>query len=242
MATVPFRRGVIRPIECVKEGFALIKNDYWLLFAIWLVGALIGSITLMIAAGAMTCGTFYCYLRKIDGEPVRFDDLWKGMGWFVPGLVVMLVFVVPMIVVYAVIYVPIVLSAVMGTRLSQDELMGLLIGAFLVDLVLIVIMVCVHTLLIFALPLIVDRDLGAWKAMTTSARAVFGNLGGVAGLFGVNFLLVLAGQLALCIGTYFVLPIVIAGTLVGYRKIFPREADPSFGPPSPAAYAGAYDQ
>ena len=232
-----FRRGVVRPIECVKEGFELIRGEYWLLFAIWLVGGVIGSVTLMIAAGAMTCGTFYCYLKKIDGEPVSFDDLWKGMQWFLPGLIVMLVIVVPMIVVYAVIYVPIVLSAVMGSRLSQDELLGLLVGAFAVDLVLIVIMVCIHTLLIFTFPLIVDKNMGAIKAMTTSARAVLGNLGGVAGLFAVDFALVVAGQLALCIGVYFVIPVIIAGNVVAYRKIFPREGGRLLVPPPPAAYA-----
>ena len=231
-----FRRGAVRPIECVKEGFALIKSEYWLLFAIWLVGGVIGSITLMIAAGAMTCGTFYCYLRKIDGEPVNFDDLWKGMQWFLPGLIVMLVIVVPMIVVYAVIYVPIVMSAIMGSRLSQDELFGLLIGAFAVDLVLIVIMVCVHTLLIFTFPLIVDRNIGALKAMALSARAVLGNLGGVAGLFAVDFVLVLAGQMAFCVGVYFVIPVIIAGNVVAYRKIFPREGGRLLEPPPPPAY------
>jgi hypothetical protein len=237
MSGPEFRRGVVRPIECVKEGFELIRGEYWLLFAIWLVGGVIGSITLLIAAGAMTCGTFYCYLRKIDGEPVNFDDLWKGMQWFLPGLVVMLVIVVPMIIVYAVIYVPIVMSAVMGSRLSQDELLGLLIGAFAVDLVLIVIMICTHTLLIFTFPLIVDRNLGTVKAMTTSARAVIGNLGGVAGLFAVDFVLVLAGQLALCVGVYFVIPVIIAGNTVAYRKIFPREGGRLLEPPPPAAYA-----
>ncbi len=238
MRDITFRCGVIKPIECVKEGFELIKSDYWLLFVIWLVGGLISSVSLMIAAGAMTCGTFYCYLRKVDGKPVSFDDLWKGMQWFLPGLIVMLVIVVPVIIVYAVIYVPIMIAAIMGSKLSSDELLGLLIGALVFDLILVVIMVCVHTLLIFSFPLIVDRNLGAIKAMTTSARAVFGNLGSVAGLFGVNFLLALAGQLAFCIGIYFVIPIIIAGNVVAYRKIFPREDAQIFGPPPPAAYAG----
>ncbi len=237
MQNLEFRTGVIKPIECVKEGYELIKSDYWLLFAIWLVGGLIGGISLFIAAGAMTCGTFYCYLRKIDGYPVKFDDLWKGMQWFLPGLIVMLFIVVPMLTVYAVIYAPIMLSAVMGSKLSQDELLGMLIGAFAFDFVLIVIMVCIHTLLMFSFPLIVDRNLGAVKAMTTSARAVLKNLGGVAGLIGVNFVLVVAGYVALCIGLYFVIPIIIAGNIVAYRRVFPRQNDDRhFNPPPPNVY------
>jgi hypothetical protein len=238
MNNTEFRTGVIRPVECVKEGWELIKSDYWILFAIWLVGGLIGSVSLFIASGAMTCGIFYCYLRKIDGHPVNFDDLWKGMQWFLPGLVVMILMIAPMVAVYIVIYVPIVLAGVMGGNLSQDELMGLLLGAVLIDIVLIIFMICVHTLLIFALPLIVDRNLGAVKAITTSARAVFKNLGGVVGLFLVNFVLVLIGYLALCIGIYLVIPIIIAGNIVAYRKVFPRLGDGSFAPPPPTAYSG----
>ncbi|CAN5285309.1 hypothetical protein BH20ACI2_BH20ACI2_12590 [soil metagenome] len=124
----------------------------------------------------------------------------------------------------------------MGSHLSQDELIGLIIGALIVDVALIVMMVCVHTLLIFTFPLIVDRNLGAFKAMITSAKAVFGNLGGVAGLFGVNFGLALAGQLAFCVGIYFVIPVIIAGNVVAYRKVFPRE-DRRIEPPPPSAYS-----
>lgn len=233
-----FRTGVIRPIECVKNGFELIKSDYWLLLAIWLVGGIIGSITLFIAAGAMTAGTFYCYLRKIDGETVAFDDLWKGMQWFGPALVVMLLIVVPMIFIYGIIYVPIILSAVMGSNLSQDELMGLFFGALAIDLVLVFLMVCIHTLLIFSFQLIVDRNLGAIKAMTTSARAVMANLGGVGGLMAVNFGLVVAGYLAFCVGIYFVIPIIIAANVVAYRMVFPRADFRRFEPPHPSVYGG----
>lgn len=238
MQNLEFNTGVIRPIECAKEGFERIKSDYWLLFAIWLVGGLIGGISMGIAAGAMTCGTFYCYLRKIDGHPVQFEDLWKGMQWFGSGLVVMLFIIVPLLAVYALIYIPFILAAAMGSRLSQEELIGLMVGALVIDFVLIVIMVCVHTLLMFSFPLIVDRNLGAFKAIALSARAVLKNLGGVAGLIGVNFVLVLGGYLALCVGIYFVIPILIAANVTAYRKVFPRLEDRRFEPPPISAYGG----
>jgi hypothetical protein len=217
-----FQTGVIKPIECVKEGWELIKSDYWILFAITLVAALIGAFTLYVLMGAMACGMFYCYLQKVDGRSVSFDDLWKGFGWWLPGFVVMLFIVVPMIAVYGIIYVPVIMAMVMGSKLSQEEFMGILIGAMSVDLVFIVIMVCFHTLLMFSFPLIVDKNLGAIKAMTTSARAVLKNIGGVVGLILVNFGLILVGELAFCVGVYFVIPIVIGGNVVAFRKVFPR--------------------
>jgi len=52
-----FRTGVIKPIECVKEGWELIKSDYWLLFAVTLVGVLIGAMTLYIYSEAWFAGS-----------------------------------------------------------------------------------------------------------------------------------------------------------------------------------------
>lgn len=238
MQELEYRTGVIKPVECVKEAWELIKSDFWLLLAVWLVGGIIGSITMLILAGAMTCGTFYTYLRKIDGHEVRFDDLWKGMKWLLPGLVVMLIIVLPFFVVYGIIFIPFILAGGMGGRLGEEELIGLMVGAFAVELVLVVVMVCVHTLIMFAFPLIVDRNLGPIKAMTTSARAVFANLSGVVGLILVNFVLVLAGYLALCIGIYFVIPIIIAGNVVAYRHVFPRTDARLHEPPPISAYGG----
>jgi len=233
-----FNRGVIKPIECAKEGFELIKSDYWLLLAISLVGGLIGGISMMIVAGAMTCGIYYAYLKKIDGHSVQFDDLWKGFQWFVPGLVLMILICLPLIVIYAVIFIPFFLSASMGGRLSQDELMALLIGSLAIEFVLALIMVALHTLLIFSFPLIVDRNLGVIAAITTSAKAVMANLGGCIGLILVNFVLIIAGYLAFCVGVYFVLPIIVAANVVAYRKVFPSLDDRSHEPPPVSAYGG----
>jgi hypothetical protein len=233
-----FNTGVISPIECVKEGWEVIKPDFWLLLGITFVAGLIGGFSMYILLGAMICGMTYAYLKRIDGQSVSFDDLWKGFSWWLPGLVVTAFIIIPLIVVYAVFYVPIIMGAAMGSRMSEDEMITMLVVVGLVDLVLIVIMVCVHTLLMFSFPLIVDRNLGAIKAMTTSARAVFKNLGGVVGLIVVNFGLVFVGYLALCIGIYFVIPIIIAGQLVAYRRVFPRLNPQNFNPPPPNTYRG----
>lgn len=241
MADTEFRTGVIKPIECFREGWELIKDQYWLLFAITLVGALIGGATLYIAIGAMICGIYYCYIRKIDGQIVSFDDLWVGFQKFLPGFVLMLFLVVPMIVVYGIIYVPIIMAAAMGSKLSETELMQMFISAFAVDAVLIVLMTCFHTLLIFSFPLLVDRNLDAWQSITLSAKAVWKNLGGIAALLGVAIVISLAGVLLTCgLGAYFLMPIIFAGYAVAYRKIFPAPNSQIFNaPPSPDAFYGA---
>ena len=215
--------GVIRPVECMKEGWELIKNDYWIFFAITLVGLLLGGVSMYILVGAMLCGIYYCFLQKIDGKPVVFDNLWKGFQWLVPGLIATIILIVPMFIVLGFIYAPFIAAMMMGPRLSESEMMGLLFGSMAIDLVFIVVMICFHTLLMFTFPLMVDRNLGAFEAMKTSAKGVWKNLGGIAGFYGVIFLLSIAGVLTCGLGTYFVLPIILAGTTVAYRKIFPLQ-------------------
>ena len=237
MTNTEFRTGVINPIECVKEGFERIKKDYWLLFAIGLVGGLIGGFTMYVLAGAMICGIMFAYLKAIDGKPIVFDDLWKGMNYFGPGLVVMLVLIVPVFAYYIFAYVTIVAAVFGGAQAGEAGMLGALIVVGIIDLVVLIAMVCFHTLLTFSFPLMVDRNLGAIDAMKTSARAVWQNLGGVAGLVVVNIGLMFLGYLALCIGLYFVVPIMIAGNVVAYRRVFPSfEGTPNIHPPPPDSY------
>ncbi|MEO6590572.1 MAG: hypothetical protein ABIP06_14850 [Pyrinomonadaceae bacterium] len=237
MKNVNFTVGQIRPIECYKEGWELIKSDYWLLFAITLVGALIGGFSIYILLGAMLCGIFICYLQKIDTGTVSFDNLWKGFSYFGPALIVMIVFIFPSLVIYGIIYAPILMAMVMGSKLSQDEFAGMMIGAAAVDLVLLTVVVCFHTLLMFSFPLIVDRNLSAFQAMKLSAKAVWKNLGGVIGMIGVYMVLCFLGVMACGIGLYFMMPIIFAGFLVAFRKVFPAQKSVNFNPP-PNAYSG----
>ena len=242
MQPTEFRTGVIKPIECVKEAWELIKPNYWLLFAIFVVGALIGAFTAYVLIGAMICGIMYCFLRQIDGYDVKFEDLWKGMVFFWPSLPVTILFVVPIvtwiIVLFVTIYLPIIMAATLGERLSSDELLGVLGGAFAVDLVVALVMISLHTMLTFSFPLIVDRRLTGFTPIAVSARAVLTNLGGIGGLIVVNFGIMLAGELACGVGIYLAAPLVMATSLVAYRKVFPRIGGPKLEPPPPTAYSG----
>ena len=221
MHDTEFRTGVINPIECVKEGFEIIKSDYWLLFAIGLVGGLIGGVTMYILFGAMICGIFVAYLKKVDGLPVAFDDLWKGMEFFAPSLIVTLVIVVPIFLLYGGTYIAFVGAIVAGSQLGEAGMTGLLIAALAVDMVFVVILVCFHTLLMFAFLLVIDKKVSAVQAVKMSASAVWNTLAGVTGLYAVGFVVSIAGMLVFCVGIYLALPLILMSTVVAYRRLFP---------------------
>ena len=236
MTPTEFRTGVIKPIEVYKETWELIKDQYWLIFAISLVGMLIGGAVPVILFGPMICGIYLCLFQKIEGRQVNFELLFKGFDYFLPSLIVAIAVVVPMFVLILTIYVPSSGLALAGQRMSSSELIPFLIGIFVFEIIVAFIMVCFHTLLMFAFPLIVDRKLSGWQSIKTSASAVWNNLAGVAGLFGVGMVVGIAGYLMLCVGFYLVMPLILASNAVAYRKIFPPLAPGLLDPPPPNAY------
>ncbi len=237
MSNEQFNVGVIKPVECLKEAWELIKPQYWILFAVTIIGVMIGGMTMYILLGVMMCGIYLCYLQAIDGQRVEIETLFKNFKLFLPSLLLVIVMIVPAIIVIAVIYVPLLIAAIMGSKLSQAELMTLLFGSFAIEIVVAIIMVCLHTLLMFAFPLIVDRNLSSLQAMKLSAKAVWKNLGGVTGIWVLMFLLNLAGMLVFCVGIYFTIPLLLATQLVAYRKVFPKPNNQKFNtPPMPNTY------
>ena len=238
MPTPEFKTGVVRPVEVYKEAWAIMKDEFWLVFAITLVAILIGSVVPVILMGPMMCGLYMCLLDKIDGRRLAFDRLFKGFDYFLPGLVVALLFMVPVIVFIVVMYIPMIGIAIAGPKMSEEALIPFIIGVIAVELLFGVIMTVVHSLLIFSFPLIADRGLNGLEAVKLSARAVWANRGGVAGLFGVGILVAVAGYAALCIGIYLALPVLMTAMAVGYRKVFPALEPTNFGPPPPDAYQG----
>ncbi len=226
-ADLSFNSGAIRPIECVREAWAAIKSDYWMLFAVSIVGGMIAGVTFYVLLGAMVCGIMTVYLKKIDGGEVKFDDLWAGMKYLVPSLPITLLFVIP-IVVYIVamfftMYAPLIALAVMPEgEVDTSVLIGTMVATIAVDVVIAVVMTCLHSLIIFAFPLMVDRGLNAIDAIKLSARSALKNAGGIGGLIVVQFGLIVLGELMLCVGIYLMIPILTATTMVAYRKVFPR--------------------
>src|SRR5437660_12442704 len=93
-----FHRGAIAPVECLKEGWALIKDRYWLFLGITLVGILIGGTVAIILMGPMMCGIFLCLFQRQRGETVEFGTLFKGFDYFVPALLVQLIKIIPIVV------------------------------------------------------------------------------------------------------------------------------------------------
>ncbi len=249
MSNIEFRTGVIRPVECLRKGWDLIKDQYWLFFAITLVGMLIaGIVPLGILLGAMFCGIYYCLFQKMNGQRMTFEGLFKGFDYFVPGLIATLVLIIPAVILGVLAYIPLImmqLSMMKSKNPNPDEMFAYL-GFFAVEMVVLCLVLgTIHAFLFFAYPLIVEYKLSGMEAFKLSAKAVWKNLGGVVGFIALEVVLVIIGYLLCIVGVYLTLPLMFAGALVAYRKVFPPSGANNFNaPPPPSAFhgAGSYNQ
>jgi uncharacterized membrane protein len=243
--TEEFKTGVIKPIECMQEGWELIKDRYWMFFGITFVGMLIaGVVPFGIIMGAMYCGIYYCILRKMDGKPFEFGDMFKGFNYFLPSLIATLIIIIPMFIFTIVIWGSMAGIMVGMTdrrgRINQEAIFALY-GTMIVEgLIFAVVISCIHALIIFTYPLIIDRNLSGADAFKLSAKAAWANIGGVIGLILAEIAIGFIGYLICGIGLYFTFPIMFAGVAVAYRRVFPHlQQGFNQSPPPPNAYSGA---
>lgn len=229
-AVPTYARGALRPVECLRGGWQLIKDDYWLFFGITAVGVLIANFgPFGILLGPMMCGIYLCLLRKDAGRRVRFETLFNGFNYFLPSLIAALFMVVPVILIvipfYGLMFWDVFGNLMQGgapnpnTPFRMLGWMGAMIG------VVIIVQAITAVLFFFAFPLIVAREMSGLQAIGMSLRAVMANLGGVLALVILHGLLLTAGLLACCVGQFFVVPLNIAANVVAFRQVFGVEED-----------------
>jgi hypothetical protein len=245
---IQFRTSVIKPVECVKEGWALIKDQYWLFLGIIFVGVFIGGAVPIVLIGPMMVGIYICLFRRMRGEPVEFGTLFKGFDHFAQSLIAALLQMIPLVVVmvpaYIIMFVLMMTSMPRGGRMDPDEssrFLFTLLGFELVFvLVVMTVAIVVTIFFLFAFPLIADRNLSGVDAVKLSIKAARANFGGIFGLILVNVGLGILGVLCCYVGAFLVAPISLASYAVAYRRVFP-EVSQNFAspppPPPPASWA-----
>lgn len=236
-----FKSGVIAPVECLKEGWQLIKDQYWLFLGITLVAMLVGGAVPVVLIGPMMCGLYMCLFAKMRGEPVEFAMLFKGFDYFVQGLVAAAIQTVPVILIMAVGQVIFVAFTMIIMPTQRGEAMPVVffVGLAILILFAMIVSLVIHSLFLFAYPLVVDRKLSGSDAIKLSYRAALQNLSGIVGLILLLAGMGILGVLACYVGAFFVMPISFAAYAVAYRRVFPETgslAGPAT-PPPPGSWA-----
>jgi uncharacterized membrane protein len=232
--TQSFKGGAVRPVECLREGWRLVKDDYWLFLGITLVGLIFGSMAPFgILMGPAFCGIHFCLLRKERGRHVSFDMLFRGFDYFAQSLIATLIMVLPLLVLAVACYL-LFMVGIIGTIAAMPkpapgqppDTSVIWIFVALVTLYALAITgisIVFNLLFFFTYPLIVDRGLSGFEAVKLSIRAAFGNFLGVFGVIVLTQILSILGVLLCYFGVIFVLPITFAMVSVAYQQVFHDE-------------------
>lgn len=224
-----FKSNAVRPVQCFREGWALIKDQYLLIFVLTLVSILVaGLIPLGIMVGAAFCGLYAMMLKKMRGEPAEVDDLFKAIKFFFPGLVVTMFVVLPSLflalpMIRASLGLMFAMNEIARGAGSETAVYGWLTNFSIFALLFTLVAGTLHAFVMFAYPLIAEHNLSGLTAFKLSARAVLANANGVILLILGEFLLACAGFLLFGIGVYLTVPLQFAAVAVAYRQVFPAE-------------------
>lgn len=242
---IPFKRQAVEPVQCLKNGWELVKDQYWLFVGISAVGALIGgAVPLGILLGPMMCGQYLTFFKKRRGEPIEFGTLFKGFDFFGPSLVATLLHIVPILAIvipaYFIFYITMVVSMVAQGN-SGEPNPGLafgIMGAFLLFwLVVMVIVIFISIGFTFSYPLIVDRKLQGMDAVKLSFKGAMANFWRLLGMSILSSLLTICGVVLCYVGVFLVFPIVYAAIASAYEQVYglagPGDINENLPPPPP---------
>ncbi|HKP47745.1 MAG TPA: hypothetical protein VJT50_14185 [Pyrinomonadaceae bacterium] len=223
--TADYRPKAVRPVECVKAGLDLVRSRYWLFVGLTVVGVLIGSVVpLGILMGPMMCGIYLTLFKTRRGQPIEFNDLFKGFDFFTDSLIATLLHLVPVMVIFVPSYILFYVGMIfMIPRNGEPDPTAMLtfFGFFAVFwLVMVVILIIVSVGFTFAYPLIVDRKMKGLDAVKLSIKAGMANFWQLLGMLLLNGLLSFVGVLLCYVGVFLVLPVSFAAIAVAYEQVF----------------------
>jgi uncharacterized membrane protein len=238
-----FKRKAVDPVVCIKAGWNLVRDQYWLFVGIVFIGLILASMVPMaILLGPMMCGIYLGIFRRLRGEPVELGTLFQGFDYFGPSLIATLLHILPMIAMLLPLYVVILLAPLLMIPLQHNgeadtATLLVFIAIFAVmGIVIVILIVLLNIVFTFAYPLIVDRKLSGGEAVKLSAKAAFANFWQILCLMLLNGLLVFAGALLCYVGIFLVMPLSFAALAIAYTQVFGLGNTQSPGPPPPPRF------
>lgn len=222
----------VRPLGLMKRAYALVGDQYWIFVAITLVGTFVASmVPFGLVAGAMAVGIYLCYIQREAGEQAEFPTLFRGFDFFIESLLAFLVYFIAsvafmfpfMIAIFFTVIGP-VLAAAANPGGGPPQMPPTVLSWILI---LYPLMIVAHILValpfFFTFQLIADRNFKAMDAVTTSARGVLKNLGGVIWFVIVTGVISSILSMMCFLPLIPVLPLLFGALFLLYRDIYGTE-------------------
>ena len=232
----------VSPISAISRGISLVfakpgpTIGISALISGMIIGAgmvpCIGGILQIVVTGPLTAAWYVYFLRHIRGQSATMEDVFNvfsspdlmhmiGIHLIVSAITFVLI--LPFIIGVFVVTLGSAATAAAATDPDAAPLMvfGPFIPIFGVALLAIMaVLLYVTIAFMFAPALVLDRGHAFWPAMRLSLRVVNRQLLPMIGLVLIAWLIAIAGLLALCLGIFVAMPIVIASYAYTYEDLF----------------------
>lgn len=241
---IEFRRNAVQPVECIKDAWALIKDQYWLFVGICAVGLMVAAaVPFYILMGPMMCGIYMTLFKRMRNEPFEFGLLFKGFDFFGPSLVATLLHMLPIMAIvipaYFIFYFGFIFSIMaQGNEPNPAAMLGVMALFGIFWLVMFIIIIFISIGFTFSYTLIVDRKLQAMDAIKLSFKAAMANFWRILAMMLLTGLLAFCGVLLCYVGVFLVFPIQYGAIAVAYQRVFglsdSTEVASNLPPPPPS--------
>jgi hypothetical protein len=227
----------IRPGHCLQRSWQILKAKFRVLFGAFLLLACLngglnaigkkpfdrvafGLIAFLICT-PLLAGFQLMFLRAARGETPGFKNFFAGCGRFSQLMQAVGVMILAELICFtpaAGFAALAVFPALQHAQKPSPLALGLLAGVGVLCLLPVIFL---RVSWLFALPLIVDRQLDFWPALKLSWQRVNIHWWQLFSLQLVTLGVALAGLLALGVGIFLTLPVAIGAMMVAYENIFP---------------------
>jgi hypothetical protein len=213
-----------RAWRVVIDNFGLAVGAFAVVFVLQIISLVLvlipclGALVAVFISWLLTQSLHAFYLKMSRRQPTEFGDAFSGFSFFMPlfllGLVQGLLFVVAMAPGGAVMFV----GAQLAERGSSEAAgVGLLMLGMLLMLP---ILIYLGVAWLFAPMLVMDKGYDFWPAMELSRKVATKHFLRLFGLQLLNAAIVVAGELALCVGVLVAIPITYAAVAIAYDDLF----------------------
>jgi len=201
----------------VTRGWQMVSTDA----GPFVLGALLvmalSLVTLGICGPPLSAGLYAMALRKHDGRPVQAGDVMEGFKYFGATWGLALLVGVPVAIVIG----ALAAAAVVLAHGKVEDAMPMIQLAL--QLPANALGLFIGTVLLFAIPLIVDRGVGSIQALQESWAAVKPQFWSYLGAYFIFQMISGAGAMACGIGVLFTMPLSIGCIIACYRTRFPAK-------------------
>ncbi|HEY4562113.1 MAG TPA: hypothetical protein VIJ36_03990 [Thermoanaerobaculia bacterium] len=228
---IPPGSPTVRISEWLNQAVAIIQ-PYWLEYVLAILIAhlvIIGAeilciLPILIVAGPMMGGVFVYLAKRMLGLPVQISDIFKGFRRFGDTFILGLALILPPLVFVPLMFLPMILAAFSAGHTEAGTALTQVAGCMTIPLVVLFLVVyplAAGTYLVFALPLVLFRRMGALEAIRRSIEIVKPQLANFL-LFTLADLVLLwaanlVGTALFCVGFLILSP--LAASLVGTMQL-----------------------